>query len=257
MKRLRIPVSTVLLSVVFFLVAGHVRAEQPEEKARVFFEHQQYKEALAVWNEMIASGQATVGLYFNIGMTESLLQNTPGAILAYEKALRLKPMNKTVRTAILEERKKIENGTIPVNPFFLSEWYKGLVTLLRPGYWAILGLGSIAVALFGFIRYLTRKPFKPQLKRNVLIYFLAMGFCCLALGLLSYREIYRDDEAIVIEACEFMQAPADDSPHIRTLHPGEKIVIADQIGDWYNVRLLNLDIGWIKKNCLVSIQIGK
>ena len=230
-------------------------AESIQEKAVAQFQEKQYAEALDIWYGIVQSGHPSAGVYYNIGVTESLLDNTPKAILAFEQALRLKPMSREINSALVETRKKIEQGAIPVSPFFLKQWYRYILSLLRPGYWALFGLTVLVVAVLVFLGRLYRltpRRFISTQKRNVLV---VIGIVLLFLAWLSYKQIYRTDEAIIEVMCEFKQAPSFESPLIRLLYPGEKVVITDEIGDWYNVNLLNLDAGWVQKEYLMPIRI--
>ena len=245
----------ILFAVACMLVSPMVYADQTEDQAEAFFKQKQYDQALSIWYGMIESGKSSAGIFYNIGLAESQLHNTPKAMLAYEKALRLKPMNEAIQSAIIEERKKIQDATIPVAPFFLNEWYKAMVTFLRPGYWSFLGLGLIGIIIMSLLS--ANKKFKTeerQLRRYKLPLVVLGAFFILS-GWLSYREIYRENEAIVAVTCEVRQAPASDSPEARTLYPGEKILMTDRIGEWYHVQLLNLDAGWVKKDCLIAIVL--
>ncbi len=244
-----------LLAVACMLVSPLVYADQAEDQAAAFFNQKEYDKALTIWYGMIESGKTSAGIFYNIGLAESQLHNTPKAMLAYEKALRLKPMNEVIQLAIIEERKKIEDATIPVESFFLNQWHKAFVTFLRPGYWSFLGLGLIGMVILSLVR--ANKKIKAEARQlnRYKVPLIVLGALFVLTGWLSYREIYRENEAIIATSCEVRQAPASDSPETRTLYPGEKILMTDSIGEWYHVQLLNLDAGWLKKDCLIPILI--
>lgn len=84
---------------------------------------------------------------------------------------------------------------------------------------------------------------------------LTTGILFISCAWLSYRQIYRTNEAIVVIESIFRQAPSDDSPPIRTIYPGEKVIVSDQIGNWYQVSLLNLDEGWVEQEAMDFILI--
>jgi tetratricopeptide (TPR) repeat protein len=234
-----------------------VRAGGEEEKAVDFFKQGRFGDALGLWYSMTNDGSHTAGLYYNIGLAESQLKHTAEAMLAFEQAQRLAPGDEDVKSAIVDERKKIENATIPVDSFFLSSWYKSLVMCFRPGMWALIGLGCLGIGLFLLFRKDDVLLYRWHLRSRMWMYITAFGVAFIMLGFLSYKELYRDDEAIVFERCAVHQAPADASPEVRTLGPGEKIVITDAIGEWYNVQMLNLDQGWIKANSIKPILAGR
>ncbi len=255
MNHFAMPGIRFFLAMVSMLLSPRVHADQPVDQAVVFFDQKEYDKALSIWYGMIESGNLSAGIFYNIGLAESQLNNTPKAMLVFEKALRLKPMNGAIQSAILAERKKIQLATIPVEPFFLSEWYKAVVTFLRPGYWSFLGLGLIGVIILSLFTVNTKIK---TVERQVLRYKIPialLGVCFVLTGWLSYREIYRDNEAIIVASCLVRQAPADDSPENRILYPGEKITMTDSIGEWYHVQFLNLDAGWLKRECLIPIII--
>lgn len=244
-----------LFAVACLLLSPLVHADQARDQAEVFFAQKEYDKALTIWYGMIESDKSSAGIYYNIGLAESQLRNTPKAMLGFEKALRLKPTNNAIQKAISEERKKIQDATIPVDSFFLNEWYKAVVTVLRPGYWSFLGLGLIALVIFSLLRGTKKVETRDGRLLRYKILLALLGACFVLTGWLSYRAIYRENEAIIISSCEIRLAPASDSPEIRTLFPGEKITMTDSIGEWYQVQLLNLDAGWLKKECLIPIVI--
>ncbi len=257
MKSIRQVSITVIAVLVLFASAVAGVGANSGDQAEVYFQNKQYTEALAIWHQMAAAGDVSAGTYFNIGMAQSRLNNVPGAMLAYEQALRLQPGNSVITQAIVAERKKIEDATIPVEPFFIATWYKKFLALIRPGYWAILSLFFLTGGLIHFLLKLKRQPAgHVVINRSTWVVF-AAGLLLALTGVLSYLEIYRENEAIISGRCEIRQAPADDSPLARILSPGEKVMITDQIGNWSKVSLLNLDQGWIKTECMVPVRIGK
>jgi tetratricopeptide (TPR) repeat protein len=237
------------------LLSPGIHADPVADQAADFFTQKEYAKALSIWYGMIESDNSSAGIFYNIGLAESQLRNTPKAMLGFEKALRLKPTNNTILSAISEERKKIQDATIPVEPFFLNEWYKSVVTLLRPGYWSLLGLSLFGLVILNLLRSTKKINTGERKVQRYNIPAAILGVCFVLIGLLSYREIYRENEAILAVSCEVRQAPAGDSPEVRTLYPGEKITMTDSIGEWYHVQLLNLDAGWLKKDCLLPIKI--
>jgi hypothetical protein len=206
---------------------------------------------------LVDSGTTAAGLYYNIGLAESKLNHTGKAMLAYEQALRINPGNQAIRSAISAEREMILNATIPVQPFFLTAWYRQLVMVFRPGIWALLGLGVLVLLLIRFFIFQKRNPADWRTHLVGMRFGVAGALVLLLIALLCSHELHRDNEAIIQAPCGFYQAPSEDSPVISEIGEGEKVVIADQIGDWYNVYLLNQDAGWVKSECLIIIRIGQ
>lgn len=255
---------SIFISMYFlFLVSGlsgqeALSAPSPEESARSLYDQQKYPEALSVWYRMVESGNYTAGVYYNIGLAESKLEQTHKAMIAFEKAHRLKPFSQTIQQAILQQRESIENGIIPVKPFFLEEWYRGFLALLRPGIWAFSGLLLCILGIFIFIRF--RWPMTYGTSNNIIrspLIMMMAGILMLFIGGLSYGSLYRNNEAILHAACALKPAPSIESQDMITLNPGEKVFIKDHLSGWYHISLLNLEEGWISSDCLSMIEMGK
>lgn len=251
-------VSNLLIGILCYLIfIGDASAKNPEEEAAILFQNKQYKEAMDIWYRLVRSGNVGAGVYYNIGVSESLLGQSPKAILAFEKALRFKPSNHKINEALVHERKKIESAVIPVPTFFLTRWIQGVLSFLRPGYWAMTGL-IIFLLLIGWISTHKNKFVKHRDRvRMPILILLTTGILLISFAWISYRKIYRTDEAIIGTECIFRQAPSDDSPQMRVIYPGEKVIVSDQVGNWYQVRLLNLDQGWVKREVLDFILIER
>lgn len=250
-----------LICFVFFLFlhgrsysqSGTVLSDAREQAATLYYGGN-YTEAVAIWKDLIRTGYRNADIYYNIGNAESMQRNTAAAILAFEKAARYKPADRDVIDAIKRERSKIENSTTPIQSFFLVKWYKNFLALFRPSIWAIAGLIILVAGILKWFAdmqifnkgfgYLPGKHWMYNISGAV---FLMVAF-------LSYKEIYRKNEAIVFEACELRQAPSAESPLLRTVYEGEKVKIDDEISGWNKVYLLNLDEGWISKDCLWIID---
>lgn len=250
-------------SLILFLFILHSFGAEAESETRRkddiatnLYRDGKYKEALITWYDLVNRGNTDPNLFFNIGSAESLLGHIPESILAFEKAARLRPTNQTSIDAIKKERDKMENAVIPVHPFFLIDAYRDALSVFRPGGWVLLGLVCI---LFYLLQWLVQTKAIVQIriiKGNKKWFFIAAGIFFILIGLLSYTQLHREDEAIVMKLCDCRQAASGESPVIRALSAGEKVKVIDQIAEWNKVSLLNLDEGWVKTDCLKPIVIG-
>ncbi|HZV72062.1 MAG TPA: SH3 domain-containing protein [Saprospiraceae bacterium] len=247
-----------LLILVFF--AFHSKAgsafNDMRERAALLYSEGKYAEALVIWYDIVNSGNTDPNVFFNIGSAESMLHHLPESILAFEKATRLRPADKLIKEAIKKERAKMDNAVIPVSPFFLIEWYHQLLAILRPGGWVFTGFLFLAFSLWQWLVSIHALRKFELIRRNRNWYFSAAGFLFVLMGLLAFHRIHKKDEAVVMLTCDSRQAASEESPVTRILNPGEKVRITDHIGDWNKVSLLNLDEGWIKKECIQTIVIG-
>jgi len=245
----------ILLNLILVIPVTGKPFKELNEQARKAYELGQYNEALTFWKEIYTSGNSDPDVMYNIGLCESMLGNLPSAILFFEKSIRHKPFDQEIKLAIRRERTKIENAVIPVRPFFLLEWSKGLLAFLRPGTWALIGLFLLLISL---LKWLTEnrlvKYERFYIPGKFWAYSIA-GLIFVMISIFSYSARYRLNEGIIFTSCELNQGPSTQSPIVRLIQPGEKVKIIDEISAWYKVNLLNLDEGWLKKECLEIIDL--
>jgi SH3-like domain-containing protein len=48
-------------------------------------------------------------------------------------------------------------------------------------------------------------------------------------------------------------SPGEASPDLFVIHEGSKARISGELGEWYEVRLANGNVGWVKKSALEVI----
>lgn len=251
-------VHRILIITAFCLCAGQLHSQANNDirsQAIEAYESGKYRDAVDLWKELLAEGNADPDLFFNLGNAESMLGNVPLAILYYEKALRIKPWDPDIRSAIAIERNKIENNVSAIQKFFLAEWIKGFISLLRPGSWASLGIILLLLGLVKWLHSLELIKFRRFIAAIKIWHFVTAGVLLIIIATLSYKQIYSLNEGIIFSSCELRQGPSVQSPHIRAIHPGEKVRIKDKISGWYKVNLLNLDEGWIAGECVRIIDL--
>lgn len=248
----------VLIIISFCVFVAQLHSQDTNEtnsNAIEAYESGNYLDAVGWWKKLLAEGNSDPDLFFNIGNAESMLGNVAQAIYYYEKALRIKPGDADIRSAINQERNKIENSVAPIQKFFLAEWISCFIALLRPGGWASLGIVLLLLGLVKWLHSLALIKYRRFFSAAKTWQFVAAGLFFILLAALSYKQIYSLHEGIIFSSCDLRQGPSVQSPHIRTIHAGEKVSIKDEIRGWYKVNLLNLDEGWIAGECVRIIDM--
>jgi|SRR5687768_15596219 len=225
-------------------------------RAIAAYEAGQYQDAINHWKALSASGNTDPDIFYNIANAVSMLGNISNALLFYEKAYRYKPGSSEIKEAIRKERNKIVESVSPVPPFFLEEWFRVLLSVMRPGAWAFIGL---LVLLAGVFKWLTTMNlFRHRLKLPGRLWMYAVcGSILMMMAAFSYQSIHKKNEGIIFSDCEVRQGPSEQSPQLRILYSGEKVRIKDKITGWYRVTLLNLDEGWLKEEGVRVIDVNE
>ena len=241
-------IKLLMLLVMFGSFAWNVSAstQQTSNKAELLFEEGQYEDAIREWNSILKSGGPTAGVYYNIGLAEARLGNSGKAMVAFEQALRFKPNNGLINRAIVEERSKLQSGSVPASSFFLLDAYRTFLGLMRPGLWACLGLALLAFGVIFRLWQTRHSQFRDFATPSYFKVLMVSGLLMVMAGMLAYQQVYRRNEAILMVSASLMQAPSADSPLLSGYSPGEKLIILDQLGEYYKVRLQNYDEGWLR-----------
>lgn len=244
-----------LPSVLLLIVALPVcRAADPDDHAAQLFEAGQYAEALAIWEDQSIK-KPVAGLYYNAGLAHARLNQKVEAIYSFEQALRLQPCNKKIKDQLVKQRSALYEPVIPVKPFFLEQWYYGLIAALRPGQWALVSLLLLLSVVVHVMSVYQIIPLTTRFHGRIPYAVLSAALICMLMAFLAYHQLSRRNEAILIQQCDIHQGATTDSPVSRQVDAGEKIRLTDAIGSWYYVTLSNLDKGWVQKDCAKLIVL--
>jgi len=184
-------------------------------------------------------------LYFNLGNCYYQLDSTAKAILNFEKAIKLNPRNKAARENLRLAVDLMVDPIPAIEEFFLKRWLNGLSELLPPVGWGLLSIASLWLAAWFLVRSVRRDLLKTDLVRYLVP--LAVFLFCIAIGYIAFVNQTDSDYAIVMESLAIRVAPDELSAVSRTITEGEKVMIIDELEDYYKVRFVNYEHGWIPK----------
>lgn len=247
------------LGVLFLSIAtsAEASASTTVEKADSAYNAQNYRMALTLYNQTLATHGASARLYYNIGNTYYRLGNTGKAIVFYERALRLDPSDENARTNL-----DFVNSTLRGLPedgsSILSNIHSKVVSTASPDAWGIIALilfllllGCVALYLFGSAPGIRKTGFFG-------------GFVVLVLFVYAFVISWhtstaheRDDIGIVVrENAKLTSNPGtgkNNGDKTVSIPEGSKVEIIDSLSTpndpvtvlWYNVALNNNTRAWI------------
>lgn len=167
------------------------------------------------------------------------------AMLYYEKALKLSPNNKEIKTNINIVRARLV-GDCYIMPEFLPikvvKYVSGMFDLVT---WTIICFVFLLVACVAFFMY-RFVPRKKVLMFYIFIATLVLTFFCVCMGIERQNIQNYDKEAIVFESGIKMKTSCTQtSKDILTLYKGQKIIIVDQNGKWTKIMTEDRREGYI------------
>ncbi len=218
------------------------------DSAEIYFKNVQYQKTINAYEKIIASGDESAALYYNLGNAYYKNKNIPLAITNYERAKVLDPNDEDIifnlRLAKTQTIDKIEL----VPEFFLSAWYNMTTGILTTNVWAYLSVLTFFLSLSLLLFYFFSRS--VRLKK---ITFISAAFL-LMMSLLSMVSSYNQKSlnfdrsfAIIINpSVNIKSSPDENSTSLFILHSGTKLQVLDKIQDWYKVKIENGETGWIK-----------
>jgi len=234
-----------------FLEAGSAFNNQETSalnRANVYYEQANYDEAIKQYNSILETGWESGNLYYNLGNCYFKKGELGRAILNYEKARRLIPLDKDLESnyeyacSLIKGQAVASQKSLPVrvlNNLFEKFTIDGLMILL-----GVFFISILISALLG----LFLKPFKKQ----ALIFAAFLGLCFVVglIGLKGKISLLDKEAIVVIEQADAKFEPMDKATAYFTLYEGMKVKVISSKDNWYKVRRLDNKSGWVEKSAL-------
>lgn len=205
-----------------------------------------YAEAVEQYQEVLAE-QPSAEVYYNLGNAYFKQGELSQSILAYERALRLKPTMKDAKHNLQFAQTRIVDNIEDTQSFFLSSWLKAVRNALHQQTWVMLSISLFVLALVGFFFFaFSRSIWLRKTAFYTSVVALLISICaCANAGSLHKRDTQRA-EAIITQGIVNAKASPDRSgTDLFTIHEGTKVRITDVIGDWCCIHVGN-NIGWMQ-----------
>ena len=205
-----------------------------------------YAEAAEQYQEVLAE-QPSAEVYYNLGNAYFKQGELSQSILAYERALRLKPTMKDAKHNLQFAQTRIVDNIEDTQSFFLSSWLKTVRNALNLQAWIMLSILLFILALVGFFFFAFSQTIwlrKTAFYTSIVALLISICACANA-GSLHKRDTQRA-EAIVTQGIVNAKASPDRSgTDLFTIHEGTKVKITDVIGEWCCIHVGN-NIGWMQ-----------
>lgn len=217
------------------------------QKGADYFSSGSYNEALETWMDIYNTGYRSSNLDYNIGNAYFKLNNIPGAILFYERAYLLNPVDEDINYNLAIARSLIVDRFQEIPDLFFIRWYDFISLTLSSNHWAYVSLVSFIL----FLLLLSLYIYSSKYSHKVLGFWLALFFIILSISSFSFSSrnkslVYDSHKAIISSPLVSGKSSPDASgTDLFVLHEGTKVTIEDELGEWYEIRLSDGNKGWI------------
>lgn len=212
-----------------------------------------YAEA-ATQYEQILQEQPTAEVYYNLGNAYFKQGELAQSILAYERALRLKPSFKDAKHNLQFAQSRIIDNIEDTQSFFLSNWLKTIRNALSQRVWMVGSIILFVMALVGLFLFAFSQTLwlrKTAFYCSVIALVVSVMACANA-GSLYQRDTQRSEAIITQGIVNAKSSPDRSGNDLFTVHEGTKVEIHEVIGDWCCVHVGN-NIGWMPLEYLERI----
>jgi tetratricopeptide (TPR) repeat protein len=232
----------------FFLPASQGRLPGAWDEAALAYRQGNYEAAATAYETLLRLGYRSPALQYNLGKCYMQNGQKGKAILAFERALRLKPGDAAIKAALRQVRAELTDQLSEQEGFFLLD----AVRYIAPARWALVAIVALWTALVLWM--IGRRPGRKPMARALVVASTTVAI--LALTSACYTDFMENDprQAVVTrEVVTVLQAPDPRSPEVRQIHEGTKVCIGDEIAPWMKIRLENGDQGWINRKDIERI----
>lgn len=224
-------------------------------RAETLYQEGKYREAAETYDTILASGQESYQLYYNLGNCYYKLGENSRAILNYERALLLNPGDQDARYNLKLAQDRVVDKIEVLPELFLVRWYKALVAYFSADQWAY-----ISVALFILFLVMAALFFysaSPGIKKTGftvgIVALLLTGMSVVFAVKQNNRIELRDYAIVMTPSVTVKGAPDNSGTDLFVIHEGLKVRVIGDLGDWLNIRLEDGNEGWVVKKDVEKI----
>lgn len=269
--------SNKLLSILYICVLALIQpviSVAEETAADKAYAAGEYAKAILLMEQNLKDNGASSALYYNLGNAYSQSGNPAGAVLNYEKALRLDPGNSQARNNLhyTESLVHIANESLtdgknidptPADPAFL-DWLSSGIARLSSNVWSVLAVVMFFLFLAGCASYIYVSSVKFKK-----IGFFGAGVFLLMTGLACWFASVSKNVAVDSSMCVLMADevslrldPSDEAKTVAApLSAGTRLKILESAKDaagteWVRVYLNMEYTGWTEADEVARVKVN-
>jgi tetratricopeptide (TPR) repeat protein len=225
------------------------------KEANNFYNIGNYKNAAQIYEELLNEGYREAVVYYNLGNSYFRLNKIPQAILNFERARILDPLDDGTVFNLKLANLKIVDKFEPVPKLFFIEWYENFIDYTNSNTWAFIFLVFFwftFILLSGFALFSAAETRKKLFRFTLLALIFSIGSIYFAFK--TYNSENERLNAIIFNPSVYVKSAPDlGATDLFILHEGTKVRILDRVNNWIEIKIENGNVGWISKDALQII----
>lgn len=214
-----------------------------------------FQEALNEWMEIYQTGYRSASLNYNIGNAYFKLNNIPGAVLFYERALLFKPGDENINYNLQISKTLIVDKFDEIPQLFFVRWFDFISLMLPVNGWALLSVITFILFLVMLSLYIYSSKYRIKVFGFwIALFFLFISASSLAFSLRNKTLVYDSRKAVIFSpSVNGKSSPDNSGTDLFVLHEGSKVTVEDEVGEWFEIKLTDGNKGWVPSNSLEII----
>jgi len=242
-----------ILITYLFVITLIAQPEAKFQEAVKLYEQESYSEAAEVFKSIINEGNINSELFFNLANCYYRSSEFGLAVLNYERALKIDPTNEDAKFNLKLANLNLVDSIEEPPVFFLIEYWNIFVNIFTSEYWAYFSIAWLWISGVFLVLFVNRIG-KKKLNLLLALICLAVGVTILIIGFGVNINENRRNEAIVMQSSVYIKSsPESKGTDLLILHEGVKLIILDEVGEWFKVRIPDGNVGWLERNAIEII----
>lgn len=248
-----------LIILIIFSCTAEANSQDPKtekfDKGVASYSAGNFDEALQYWLDIYNTGYRSAALDYNIGNAYFKLHKIPDAILYYERAYMLNPVDENIKYNLEVTRTLTVDRFQAIPELFFTKWYDFISLIFTANIWASISLVSFVFCLLFLSLYIYSRKYRLK----VAGFWLALALLVLSIGSVRFSRhnkslVYDSHKAIITTPLVNGKSSPDVSgTDLFVLHEGTKVTVGDEVSGWYEIRLSDGNKGWVPVNSLQII----
>ncbi len=217
-------------------------------EANKSYSENNFEQAISLYEKVLENGMESAEVYYNLGNAYFKINDMPSAILFYEKARKLNPNDEDILKNLEIANSRIVDKIENMPEIFYKQWWKNLLYIFSVDEWATISLVFFALIFVMLLVFLLTNIY--WVKKSSFwfgIVFIVISGTTWMLANQKHKSFTQDHQAIIFTpTITVKSSPTETGVDLFVIHEGTKVQITDHVGDWYEVKIPNGSLGWLK-----------
>ncbi len=244
------------ITLLFVFVAQVFWAQTGFEQGNKLYEKEQYEQAAAAYESVLATGKHSAALYFNLGNAYYKQNKVAPAIYNYEKALVLNPGDAEVETNLKFAQKMTIDEIKEVPKVGFEKILRDFTGSFHYDTWAWTAVTLAFIFLGFFLGYYFSQTVLSKRIFFVGMFILVFAIAVAVLAAVFEKSHYENDRPAIVfaESTSVKSEPRTTASDVFTLHEGTKVMVLESTANWKKIELLDGSEGWIEAGAIKEVK---